>query len=145
MSQAGATLSASNQGPRTFGSAISICLAGYFTFAGRAPRSEYWYFVLFTMLVAIVASSIDAIIFGLGSQILQTIASLALFIAGLAVWVRRLHDTDRSGWWWLLALVPIVGWIIILIWLCTRGTAGANRYGPDPLGGPGAWGTTAAA
>jgi len=50
--------------------------------------------------------------------------------------VRRLHDTDRSGWWWLLALVPIVGWIILLVWNCSRGTRGPNRYGPDPLGAP---------
>src|SRR5260221_12206236 len=127
-----------NEGPRTFASAIVICLNQYVKFSGRAPRSEYWYFVLFTVIVSIVANIIDAVIFGVAQGVFSVIASLALFLPGLAVWVRRLHDTDRSGWWWLLALVPIIGWIIVLVWNCTRGTQGPNRYGPDPLGGPGA-------
>lgn len=139
MSQATASLRAPNEGPRTFTSAISICLTQYFQFSGRAPRSEYWYFVLFTCVVSIVANILDLVIFGIGGvNILSLLCNLALFLPGLAVWVRRLHDTDRSGWWWLLALVPIIGWIILLVWNCTRGTQGPNRYGPDPLGGQGA-------
>jgi uncharacterized membrane protein YhaH (DUF805 family) len=59
---------------------------------------------------------------------------LGLFIPSIAVGVRRLHDIDRSGWWWLLWFVPIVGWIIMLIWVCSGGTAGMNRFGRDPLG-----------
>jgi uncharacterized membrane protein YhaH (DUF805 family) len=120
------------KGPRTFTDAVSICLTGYATFRGRAPRSEYWYFTLFTFLVEIVASILDVIIFGFGHGFLGLI-NLAFIIPGLAVLVRRLHDIDRSGWWWLIALIPLVGWIILLVWLCTRGTYGPNRYGTDPL------------
>ena len=136
MSQTSGSLGAADEGPRTFTSAIAICLSRYVQFSGRAPRSEYWYFVLFTIIISVTANIIDAIIFGLGYSILSPIASLGLFLPGLAVLVRRLHDTDRSGWWWLLALVPIIGIIIVLVWICTRGTQGPNRYGPDPLGAP---------
>ena len=136
MSQTIGTLRAADEGPRTFTSATAICLSRYVQFSGRAPRSEYWYFVLFTVIISVIANIIDVIVFGIGYSILSPIANLALLLPGLAAWVRRLHDTDRSGWWWLLALVPVVGWIILLVWNCSRGTRGPNRYGPDPLGAP---------
>jgi uncharacterized membrane protein YhaH (DUF805 family) len=69
-----------------------------------------------------------------GGSVLSGLASLALFLPSLAVAVRRLHDTDRTGWWVLIGLVPLIGWIIYLVFMCQRGTEGPNRFGADPLG-----------
>jgi len=63
------------------------------------------------------------------------IASLATFLPSLAVGIRRLHDRDQTGWWILLGLIPVIGWIILIVWFCMRGTVGPNRFGPDPLQG----------
>ncbi|MBV9757922.1 MAG: DUF805 domain-containing protein [Alphaproteobacteria bacterium] len=123
---------ASDQGPRTFSSAVSICFSKYATFGGRAPRSEYWYFALFNLVVMIAAEIVD---FASGVAIVSTIAGLVLFLPGLSVHIRRLHDIDRSGWWWWILLIPLVGAIIMLVWVCTRGTTGPNRFGADPLAG----------
>jgi len=124
------------RGPRTFTSAVAVCLRRYFQFSGRAPRSEFWYFQLFATLVGIMAIVLDAAIFGTSTEDegpFSIISGLFFFIPSLAVLIRRLHDIDRSGWWWLLLLIPLIGWIIVLIWLCTHGTLGPNQYGPDPL------------
>jgi uncharacterized membrane protein YhaH (DUF805 family) len=118
--------------------AVQTCLTKYATFSGRARRSEYWYFVLFSILAGIVASSLDSALFGINTedpQPFSSILSLALLLPSLAASVRRLHDTDRSGWWWWLWLVPLIGWIILLVWFATKGTSGPNRFGPDPFGG----------
>jgi len=141
MSQYNPSMAGPMQGPRTFTSAISICLSQYVGFRGRAPRSEYWYFVLFNLIVSIVAAIIDAVI---GHPIFAIISGLGLFLPNLAVFIRRLHDTDHSGWWWWFLLVPIIGFIMILIWMCSRGTPGPNRYGSDALGASG-WGQARAA
>jgi uncharacterized membrane protein YhaH (DUF805 family) len=69
----------------------------------------------------------------LGVYLISSLFGLAVFLPGLAVAIRRLHDLDRTGWWILLSLIPIVGWIILIIWDCTKGTNGPNRFGPDPL------------
>jgi uncharacterized membrane protein YhaH (DUF805 family) len=66
---------------------------------------------------------------------LSLIWSLAVLLPGIAVAVRRMHDLDKSGWWVLIGLIPIIGWIIFIIWACTKGTDGSNRFGPDPLAG----------
>ena len=113
-----------------FTTAITTCFHKYVDFTARAIRSEYWYWVLFVVLVQIVANIIDMIIFG-NSGIISAILSLALLLPGLAVAVRRLHDTDRSGWWILIALVPLVGAIILIVFMCQRGTVGPNRFGPE--------------
>jgi uncharacterized membrane protein YhaH (DUF805 family) len=107
----------------------------YVNFSDRACRSEYWYWVLFVILAEIVTSIVDYVI---GYQVTTTLFGLAVLLPGIAVTVRRLHDLDRTGWWILLSLVPIVGWIILIIWYCTRGTPGANRFGPDRLAAVGA-------
>ncbi len=119
-----------------FPQAVASCFRNYVGFSGRAPRSEYWYWILFYVLVVIAAILIDTAVFR-GSSIspLTTIVELACLLPGLAVSIRRLHDIDRSGWWILLALIPLIGAIILLIWDCTKGTPGPNRFGPDPLGG----------
>jgi uncharacterized membrane protein YhaH (DUF805 family) len=110
-----------------FSDAIRTCLSKYATFEGRAVRSEYWYFALFIVIIEVVAYAIDAGV--LGSPILYSIAGLALILPSLAAGARRLHDTDRSGWWLLISLVPLVGTILLIVWFCTAGTAGANRFG----------------
>ncbi|MGH7108571.1 MAG: DUF805 domain-containing protein [Acetobacteraceae bacterium] len=119
---------------RTFGSSIRICLRNYVGFEGRAPRAEYWYFVLFTIICQIAADIVGvASGTSYGASGLGGLVALALFLPSLAVSVRRLHDINRSGWWYLIVFVPIVGWILLLVWACTRGTGGPNRFGPDQL------------
>ncbi|WP_248321211.1 MULTISPECIES: DUF805 domain-containing protein [unclassified Caballeronia] len=118
-----------------FSEAVRVALIEKFaTFNGRARRSEYWYFQLFAGIVAGVAM----VLMGMNEDSLAVISLvsivvLALFVPSLAVTVRRLHDTGRSGWFYLVAFVPIVGGILVFIWTCSRGTDGVNRYGSDPL------------
>jgi uncharacterized membrane protein YhaH (DUF805 family) len=116
-------------------------LRKYVDFGGRARRKEYWWYALFTGLLAMVTLAGDMMIIGVdtvalyGSGPLTGLLGLALFLPSLGVTIRRLHDHDRSGWWILLALLPIVGALVLLFWYASRGTIGANRYGPDPLAG----------
>jgi len=113
--------------------AIRSGLRNYVTFSGRASRSEYWYWVLFAVLVAIASAIVDHAMFPLVSTgPIEGLTSLILFLPGLAVSARRLHDIDRTAWW-ILITFTVIGIILLLIWACTRGTAGANRFGPDPL------------
>jgi uncharacterized membrane protein YhaH (DUF805 family) len=117
-----------------FQTAVKTCFANYITFRGRAPRSEYWYFVLFLVIGGITTGLLDAILFPANMiSPLNSIFSLVTCIPSLAVASRRLHDVDKSGWWQLLWFVPIVGWIIMIIWLVKPGTPGPNRFGEDPL------------
>jgi len=127
-------------GPRSFSKAIKICLSKYAFWQGRAPRSELWYWTLFIILVSIAADVVDAMVFGDRLKVLGIIAGLALALPGISVQVRRLHDLARSGWWYWILLIPVIGWIILLVWNCTQGTIGPNKYGADPLG-PKAWPT----
>jgi uncharacterized membrane protein YhaH (DUF805 family) len=115
----------------TFGQAISSCYSNYATFSGRASRSEYWFFQLFHCLIVLIGCV--TIFAGIGVAIL-VVSALVNFLPSLSVLVRRLHDTDHSGWWFWINLIPIVGVIILLVLLCTRGTWGENRFGHDPLG-----------
>jgi uncharacterized membrane protein YhaH (DUF805 family) len=117
-----------------FGGAIKTVFSKYVAFKGRARRPEYWWWILFYVLVLVGLSILDGLITYIGGPgILSTLASLGLFLPTLAVQVRRLHDTDRSGWWVLIGLIPLIGWIIILIFLCQRGTEGPNRFGSDDV------------
>ncbi len=115
-----------------FGRAISSGFLNYVNFSDRTYRSEYWYWFLFVVLGQIVTAIVDSVI---GIQLTTGIFSLVVLLPGIAVGVRRLHDLDRSGWWLLLAFVPLVGTIVLIVWFCTRGTPGPNRFGPDPLAG----------
>jgi uncharacterized membrane protein YhaH (DUF805 family) len=117
-----------------FGQAISSGFSNYVNFSDRSSRSEYWWWILFYTIGIIVAAIIDGVI-GTDVRIVSGLFGLAMILPNLAVAIRRLHDLDRTGWWVLLGLIPIVGWIILLIWYCTKGTDGPNRFGPDPLGG----------
>jgi len=113
-----------------FWQAVASGFSNYVNFSGRACRSEYWYWVLFVVLVDIAAGIIDA---ALWTYAITSLADLALFLPGLALAVRRLHDLDRTGWWVLLVFIPVIGAIILIVWACTKGTEGPNRFGPDRL------------
>jgi uncharacterized membrane protein YhaH (DUF805 family) len=121
-----------------FGEAISAGFGNYVNFSGRAMRSEYWYWTLFVIVGGIVASVIDMAVFGAGAMsgslgIVSVLFNLAVLLPSIAIGVRRLHDLDRSGWWLLLLFIPLVGAIILIVWFCTRGTPGPNRFGGPPM------------
>ena len=111
-------------------------LKKYAVFSGRSRRKEYWFFVLFVVIISIVLNIIDGLIGAydrsMGAGLLSTIFSLAILIPSIAVSVRRLHDINRTGWWVLIALVPLVGWIVFLVFHLQDSTPGTNRYGPNP-------------
>jgi uncharacterized membrane protein YhaH (DUF805 family) len=113
----------------SFGNAVSTCLRKYADFDGRASRAEYWYFILFTVLIAVVAGVIDGLLGTTG--VLAIIVNLGFFLPSLAAYVRRLHDTGHSGWWILISLT-IIGLIPLFIWLVSKGHDQTNAYG-DPV------------
>ena len=105
----------------------------YFDFEGRATRKQYWMFVLMYIIISIIVELIDV---ALGLGFLGAILSLVLLAPSLGIAARRLHDIGRSGWWQLIGLIPIIGWIIMIVWLVTD-SAPDNQYGPNPKGGAG--------
>jgi uncharacterized membrane protein YhaH (DUF805 family) len=114
-----------------FGEAIVTCLRNYFNFSGRASRAEYWWFTLFVVLTTIGGKIIDAMTQGVADGgLFESLVALVVIVPHLAVAVRRLHDTNRSGWWWWLWFVPLIGWLVMLVWLCEAGDAEPNRYDP---------------
>lgn len=136
-----------------FGEAVKTCLSKYATFSGRARRSEFWWFYLFTLIVSLVASLIDfflgwnvteyvgtegsVTVANTGFPWAQTIASLALILPWISVSVRRLHDRDASGWWWWLNVLCCIGPLILLfVYWIKPGTPGPNKYGEDPKTSP---------
>ncbi|BAS68205.1 DUF805 domain-containing protein [Bathymodiolus septemdierum thioautotrophic gill symbiont] len=106
-------------------------LKKYTVFNGRATRSEYWYFTLFNIIATIICSILDAVI-GSGLGIIGLIYALAVLLPYIGVMIRRLHDINRSGWWQLIAIVPILGWILIIIWTTKDSDEEANQYGENP-------------
>jgi uncharacterized membrane protein YhaH (DUF805 family) len=110
----------------------------YAVFSGRARRKEYWFFVLFNTLISIGFIVVELLAglaikeMGLGVGLLCSLYFLAIIVPSFAVTTRRLHDTGRSGWWQLLPLLPLIGAIILIVFLATDSTAGANKYGPNP-------------
>ena len=124
---------------------VKTCLSKYATWQGRASRSEFWYFNLFSFLCSLLAQLIDNVLgitFKFTNELtgqelssnggyIQALVVLGMFLPQLAVLVRRLHDTNRSGWWYWLLLVPVIGGILLLVWFCSAGTTGENNYGPD--------------
>lgn len=113
-------------------------LKKYAVFSGRARRKEYWMFVLFNILAFIVLAIVDNLtgtfnpLYGVG--LLGGLYSLAVLLPSIGVGVRRLHDTDRSGWWLLISVIPLIGGIILLVFFCLDSTPGENRFGPNPKG-----------
>ena len=138
-----------------FAEAIRTCLRKYETFEGRAQREEFWYWILFRYTVLLIAVIIGITSFGTESGIdsdagvnlslfgpsllfvvafgpLSFIVAIVSWLPSLSVFVRRLHDHNKSGWWYWLGLIPIVGPIVLLVWMCTRGNSVDNRFGPAP-------------
>ena len=114
-------------------------LKKYADFNGRARRKEYWFFVLFNLIISCVLSVVDVFVgtysAAAGIGLLAGLYALAVLIPGIAVTVRRLHDTGRSGWWILIVLVPLVGWIVLLVFMLLDSHPGTNAYGPNPKEG----------
>jgi len=119
--------------------AVQTVLGKYATFSGRAARPEYWWWVLATLILFTVLALVEGMVFAPMAgheafsaeafQPLSTLASLALILPNLAVSVRRLHDTDRSGWWLLLNIIPVIGTLVLIFFLVQAGTEGQNRFG----------------
>lgn len=107
-----------------FVSSVKTCLQKYADFNGRAARPEFWWFVLFQVIVIVVL--------GMVSQTLSSLASLGLLVPALAVGARRLHDIGKSGWFQLLGLIPIIGWILLIYWAVQPGQPESNQYGAPP-------------
>jgi uncharacterized membrane protein YhaH (DUF805 family) len=114
----------------TFSEAVKSGFDNYANFTGRASRAAFWWWFLFGVLVGIAANILDAI-FG-SYPVFSGIAGLALLLPDLAIGVRRLHDTGRTGWWLLIALIPLIGFIVLLIFYLEQGDEGENEYGPPP-------------
>lgn len=119
---------------------MKLALSRYADFSGRSRRMEFWMFAVMNIGASIVASILDGIL-GMSGMIagaygpVSLIVGLGLLVPGIAVAVRRLHDQDKSGWWLLIALVPIIGAIALLVFYFLEGTKGDNRFGPDPKAG----------
>ena len=119
--------------------AVKTVLGKYATFSGRASRSEFWWFTLAVLILSIIVSIIDGAVVApmLGFEAfadeagepLRVIESLVLLLPSLAVAVRRLHDIDRSGWWYLIIVIPIIGPLVLLYWYIQPGTDGSNQFG----------------
>ncbi len=146
-----------------FGEAVRTCFSKYATFSGRAPRSEYWWWVLFSFLGNLGLGILDGLIFGFAEDdpaMLAGLFGLATILPSIAVTARRLHDVNRSGWWqvapygmiiaaavlaamgafillWAAGITALVLLVALLVWLIRKGTDGPNDFGPDPLGGRG--------
>lgn len=120
----------------SFTQAITTCFQKYATFSGRATRSEFWWFALFTLLASVVAS-----MFG---ELLNSLVTLALFVPSIAVGARRLHDIGKTGWLQLLWIIPVIGWALLIYWT-VQPSGPANEYGalevsaesPTVMPGPG--------
>jgi uncharacterized membrane protein YhaH (DUF805 family) len=119
--------------------AVKAVFSKYATFEGRARRSEYWWFALFNFIVSLLLGFSLGGGHGMGEggmmggNLISTIWSLATLLPTIAVGARRLHDIDRTGWWLLISFIPLIGWIVLIVFFASRGTAGPNRFGADPL------------
>ncbi|MDR5014523.1 DUF805 domain-containing protein [Aeromonas veronii] len=113
---------------------ISV-LKQYAVFSGRARRTEYWMFVLCNVIVMLLLGMVDKLIGG-DNELISSIYSLAVLLPSLAVAARRLHDTDRSAWWLLLGLIPIIGTLVLIYFMVCNGQQGPNRFGDDPKAPP---------
>ncbi|MDT9689055.1 DUF805 domain-containing protein [Streptomyces sp. P9(2023)] len=105
-------------------------LKKYAVFNGRARRQEYWMYMLFNLIAYIVVAVVDVVL--TTQPLLTGIYALGVFLPTLGVTVRRLHDTGRSGWWILIGAIPLVGFIILIVFYATEGNQTDNSYGPNP-------------
>ena len=109
-------------------------LRQYADFTGRARRKEYWMFTLVNVIISAVLAILDT---ALTNGLLGLLYSLAMLLPSLGVGVRRLHDTGRSGWWLLIGIIPLIGWIVLIVFFATDGEPQPNTYGPNPKAVPG--------
>ena len=113
-----------------------VVLKKYATFSGRAQRAEYWYFLLFSTLILIVLSVVDDMTGSYNEEtgwgLMSGLYSIAVLLPSIAVGVRRLHDTVRSGWWLLIGMIPLIGTIVLIVFFVQDSTPGDNAYGPNP-------------
>ncbi|MCG6939936.1 MAG: DUF805 domain-containing protein [Thiohalocapsa sp.] len=113
-------------------------LKKYAVFSGRAQRAEFWYFALFNTLIGIVLVLVDMALGtyskDAGVGLFYGLYALGVLLPGIAVGVRRLHDTSRTGWWYLLVAIPLIGALVLLVFFVQDSTPGANQYGPNPKG-----------
>ncbi|SNT70248.1 DUF805 domain-containing protein [Psychrobacter sp. LV10R520-6] len=104
-------------------------LRNYINFSGRARRKEFWYFTLAQFILMIIAMVLDAIIFNSETGLFYMLVAFGLFLPSIAVGLRRLHDTSRSGWWLLISLIPLIGTIVLLVFFASDTKPEANRWG----------------
>ena len=109
---------------------LKVVRDNYANFNGRARRQEYWMFYLFHLIAIVILAVIDSVIFG--NMILTGLYLLATIVPGIAVTIRRFHDQDKSGWFVLLGLIPAIGGLIVLVFMCLEGTRSNNSFGTDP-------------
>ena len=111
-------------------------LKKYAVFSGRARRKEYWYFVLFNIVISVILSAIDGMMGSYNAEtgmgLLGSIYILAILLPGIGVSIRRLHDTGRSGWWLLVGFVPLIGAIVLIVLMLQNSKPGQNQYGANP-------------
>ena len=117
----------------SFDDAIRSVFSQYVGFTGRARRSEFWYWTLFQIILGIIASILDRAAFDRNNGAFSAVVGLALLLPSLAVAVRRLHDSGRTGWWLLIGLIPVIGTIVLIIFY-VQDSQGDNKYGPSPKG-----------
>jgi len=114
-------------------------LKKYADFSGRAPRAEYWWFYLLIIIGYVLATILDSTLGFTGAVgqygVIMSVFAVAMLVPSIAAGIRRLHDTDRSGWWLLIGLVPLIGAIVLIVFFVTQGTQGPNKYGDDPYAG----------
>ena len=115
---------AADKGKVGFMEAVKLFFKNYTNFSGRSRRSEYWWFCLFNMIVSFLLNLILSDIAGLWT--------LVILVPTLSLVVRRLHDIGKSGWWYLIALIPLVGGLILLVWFCKDSDPQTNQWGPSP-------------
>jgi uncharacterized membrane protein YhaH (DUF805 family) len=113
-------------GPVGFGEAVTEGFRNIVTFSGRASRSAFWWFALGAIIIDIVVAIIGR---AAHVVVIQYVVEVIVALVSLSLSVRRLHDTNRSGWWWLIGLIPIIGGIVLLVFYCLPGTPGPNKYG----------------
>jgi uncharacterized membrane protein YhaH (DUF805 family) len=111
--------------------AVRACLTKYADFSGRAARPEFWWFILAQVVVGLVINIVPFI-----GQVLGLLFSLAMIVPSLAAGARRLHDIGKTGWLQLIALIPLVGWILLIYWYVQPGNPASNQFGPPPADAP---------
>jgi uncharacterized membrane protein YhaH (DUF805 family) len=116
----------------TFLGALKDGFARYVDFKSRSTRSQFWWWTLWSILISIASGAVDASIGAVDAGPVGLVTSLAMFLPSIAVSIRRLHDIGRTGWWLLIWFIPIIGWIVLIVFHCTKSVPVPNAWGPEP-------------